>query len=349
MKRYKEWVVWFESATEFEYWIMSDLDELQEEILVDYIPNSEEKKLIELILSSPSFKMSELLRDFIYRREWWKALLELFKIIWRLISEKNEIWFDEFKGLNIESLILDEKTEIQLRALIKLFEKIINDTKDIKRNLKFTYVLSAIKNKFFEKKYSIDNKEDLLKKNLQVGDIILLNKKVDSKDIWTRLLEAYSGDYDTNFWHVAIVISANPLVIRHSTAFTWWNTKDWYVEETLFNDYLKRCGCIGYDLLSLRPPEKIKDKIMLFSKKNLWKDYDRNAAIWWWLYWRDGYWSRAIDGFKKNLEEKDDCYNCVEIIAQALDQDKLKDITHPNEFLEYMDIFTPVYMTTIFC
>ena len=59
-------------------------------------------------------------------------------------------------------------------------------------------------------------------------------------------------------------------------------------------------------------------------------------------------WAKARWWLRKNKTwEKDDMYNCVEIIAQALDQDKLKDITHPNEFLEYMNIFQPTYMTTI--
>jgi hypothetical protein len=198
-----------------------------------------------------------------------------------------------------------------------------------------------------EIKNSIMEKEELLKKNLEVWDVILLNKKVVKKDIWTKLLEAYDADYDTDFWHVAIIIQTDPLKIRHSTTFVSDGGENWWVEDTLLGSYFERCECLWYDLLALRPPKDIKDKILEFSERNLWKAYDSNAAIWWGLYWIDGEWNKAIKWFERNLWDKDDSYNCVEIIAQALDQDKLKDITHPNEFLEYMHIFVPVYMTTI--
>ena len=328
--------------------LYNDLQNLRDNILSEYDLGEVEKKLIRLILSGPRFQISEKLRDFINQKKRWKALFELFRVIWRLISEKNEIGFGEFSNLNIRDLNLDEKDEEQLNNFMKIFEKMINSNSDIKKNLKFVYLLSAIKNKLLEKTTWTIDKEELLKQNLEVWDIILLNKKVEKKDIWTRLLEAYDDNYDTDFWHAAIIISVDPIGIRHATAFSSDDSGIWRVEETLFNSYLDRCKCLWYDLLSLRPPKEIKDRIMAFSKNNLWKDYDSNAAIWWWLYWKDGEWKDAIQWYKKNvLEEKDDSYNCVEIIAQALDQDKLKDITHPNEFLEYMNIFTPVYMTTI--
>ena len=327
--------------------LFDDLWNLKDEILSEYNLEEEEKKIIWLILHGPAFQISEKLRDFINHKKRWKAIFELFKVIWRLVSEKNEIWFNEFANLDIESLKLDKKGENKLKELIKMLEKMINSVWDIKKNLKFTYLLSAVKNKVLEKKDSITDGEELLKKNLEVWDIILLNKKVEKKDIWTRLLEAYDDNYDTDFWHAAIVILTDPLNIRHSTAFASDGGKIWRVEETLLRSYLERCKCLWYDLLALRPLKDIKDEILEFSKKNLWKDYDSNAAIWWWLYWMDGKWNKAIQWFERNLWDKDDSYNCVEIIAQALDQDKLKDITHPNEFLEYMNIFTPVYMTTI--
>ena len=327
--------------------LFDDLWNLKDEILSGYNLEEEEKKLIWLILSSPTFQISEKLRDFINQKRRWKVIFELFRIIWRLISEKNEIWFGEFDDLNLNSLKLDEKNVTQLKELIKIFEKMINNISDIKKRLKFVYLLSAVKNKIFEKRDSITSREELLKKNLEVWDVILLNKKVKSKDIWTKLLEAYDDNYDTDFWHAAIVILTDPLKIRHSTAFASDGDKIWRVEETLLKSYFERCKCLWYDLLALRPPKDIKDKILEFSKRNLWKDYDSNAAIWWGLYWIDGEWNKAIQWFERNLWDKDDSYNCVEIIAQALDVDKLKDITHPNEFLEYMDIFTPVYMTTV--
>ncbi|MBR4633511.1 hypothetical protein IKO50_00685 [bacterium] len=63
---------------------------------------------------------------------------------------------------------MDKKTKLQLKALIKLLERAINNVSDIKKKLKFTYLLSAVKNKYLEKKDSVTDGEDLLKKNLEI-------------------------------------------------------------------------------------------------------------------------------------------------------------------------------------
>ncbi len=312
--------------------LCNDLRYLKDDNLSEYDIGEIEKNLVWLILSGPRFEVSEKLRDFIIQKKRWKAFFEVFKVIWRLISEKNEIWFSEFNNLDVESLKLDEKDEIYLTNLMNLFEKMINNVSDIKKCLNFTYLLSEIKNKILERSIWTTDKEKLLKQNLEVWDIILLNKKVEKKDIWTKLLEAYDNDYRTDFWHAAIIISVDYLKIRHSTTFSSDNSKIWHVEDTMLNSYLKRCKCLWYDLLSLRPPKDIKNRILSFSEQNLWKDYDNRAALRQWI------------GLPNNF---DDRYNCVEIIAQALDQENLKEITHPNQFLEYMNIFVPVYMTTI--
>jgi hypothetical protein len=44
----------------------------------------------------------------------------------------------------------------------------ISSVPDIKKKLKFTYLLSVVKNEFLEIKNSIMEKEELLKKNLEV-------------------------------------------------------------------------------------------------------------------------------------------------------------------------------------
>jgi hypothetical protein len=63
---------------------------------------------------------------------------------------------------------LDKKTKLQLKTLIKLLEKAINNVSDIKKKLKFTYLLSAVKNKYLERRDSIIDGEELLKKNLEI-------------------------------------------------------------------------------------------------------------------------------------------------------------------------------------
>ena len=329
-------------------WMWGELSDLEEEVLANYTPTAEEQKVIDDIDNSASFQPTETLKDHIEKKEWGKAIMEFFSIIWRLFSSKNGIWYTEFNNIDINSLKLDEKNDAELKSLIKLFEKKIDDTSDVKKDLKFTYLLSNVKNKLLEKKDSVTDKEEQLKKNLEVWDIILLNKEVGKKDIWTKLLEAYDSNYDTDFWHAAIVIATDPLTVRHSTTETWKKSdKNWFVEEAELNSYLDKCWCKWYDLLSLRPSEDVKNKILSYSEQNMWKWYDNNAAIWWWIFWIDWEWEKAISWFKRNTGAKDDSFNCVEIIAQALDQEKLQNITHPNEFLEYMDIFKPVYLTTI--
>ena len=329
-------------------WMWGELSDLEEEVLANYTPTPEEQKMIDGIDNSASFQPTETLKDHIEKKEWGKAIMEFFSIIWRLFSSKNGIWYAEFNNIDINSLKLDEKNEAELKSMIKLFENKIDDISDVKTELKFVYILSCAKNKLLEKSESVTDKEEQLKKNLEVWDVILLNKEVDRKDIWTKLLEAYDANYDTDFWHAAIVIATDPLTVRHSTTETWEKSdKNWFVEEAELNSYLTKCGCKWYDLLSLRPSEDVKNKILSYSEQNMWKWYDNNAAIWWWIFWKDWEWEKAISGFKRNTGAKDDSFNCVEIIAQALDQEKLQDITHPNEFLEYMDIFKPVYLTTI--
>jgi len=310
------------------------------------------KKVFKKIEDSESFdpNSEKVLKDYIENKERFWAIKEIFNILWRLFKINNTTWFSEFSNLSgdIRNLDLDNKTIEELSSMIKEFETQIEKTWDIKKDLKLTYILSEIKNKKLLNEDPNLDKKELLQKNLEIGDVILLNKKVDKLDIWSKALKAYDKKYDTDFTHSAIIIATDPIKIRHSTTFTQKKVGKGHVEEVDLYSYLKQSWTKSFDLLALRPDENTKQKILEFSESNLWKEYDNNAALWWWLFWIDSAWPKARWWLKRNKTwEKDDMYNCVEIIAQALDQDKLKDITHPNEFLEYMNIFQPTYMTTI--
>lgn len=310
------------------------------------------KKVFKKIEDSESFdpNSEKVLKDYIENKERFWAIKEIFNILWRLFKINNTTWFSEFSNLSgdIRNLDLDNKTIEELSSMIKEFEAQIEKTWDIKKDLKLTYILSEIKNKKLLKEDPNLDKKELLQKNLEIGDVILLNKKVDKLDIWSKALKAYDKKYETDFTHSAIIIATDPVKIRHSTTFTQKKVGKGHVEEVDLYSYLKQSWTKSFDLLALRPDENTKQKILEFSESNLWKEYDNNAALWWWLFWIDSAWPKARWWLRKNKTwEKDDMYNCVEIIAQALDQDKLKDITHPNEFLEYMNIFQPTYMTTI--
>jgi len=290
------------------------------------------------------------LKDFIQKWERFGAIKEIFKILWRFFKVENETWLKEYWDLWEEMawLQLDVKTEEELKNLIKNFENKILETWDIKKDLKLTFILSKIKDKLLLKDNSSLKPIDLLAWNLQEWDVILLNKKVEKIDSWSKALKAYDSKYETDFVHSAIVIWTNPIMIRHSTSFTAQKTGKWHVEETNLVDYLKIAWTKSFDLLSLRPDEATKDKILNFSKANLNKEYDNNAALWWGIRWVDSDWNSSWWWLRKNKTwKKDDSFNCVEIIAQALDQEKLQNITHPNEFLEYMDTFQPIYLTSI--
>ncbi len=310
------------------------------------------KKVFKKIEDSENFdpNSEKVLKDYIENKERFEVIKEIFNILWRLLKKGNDVWFSEFSNLSedIKNLDLDNKTIGELSSMIDEFETQIEKTWDIKKDLKLAYILSEIKNKKLLKEDPNLDKKELLQKNLEIGDVILLNKKVDKLDIWSKALKAYDKKYDTDFTHSAIIIATDPIKIRHSTTFTQKKVGKGHVEEVDLYSYLKQSWTKSFDLLALRPDENTKQKILEFSESNLWKEYDNNAALWWWLFWIDSTWPKARWWLKRNKTwEKDDMYNCVEIIAQALDQDKLKDITHPNEFLEYMNIFQPTYMTTI--
>ena len=310
------------------------------------------KKVFKKIEDSESFdpNSEKVLKDYIENKERFWAIKEIFNILWRLFKINNTTWFSEFSNLSgdIRNLDLDNKTIEELSSMIKEFEAQIEKTWDIKKDLKLTYILSEIKNKKLLKEDPNLDKKELLQKNLEIGDVILLNKKVDKLDIWSKALKAYDKKYETDFTHSAIIIATDPVKIRHSTTFTQKKVGKGHVEEVDLYSYLKQSWTKSFDLLALRPDENTKQKILEFSESNLWKEYDNNAALWWWLFWIDSMWAKARWWLKRNKTwEKDDMYNCVEIIAQALEHDKLDNITHPNEFLEYMNIFQPTYMTTI--
>ncbi len=160
-------------------------------------------------------------------------------------------------------------------------------------------------------------------------------------------MKAYDKSYETDFTHSAIITWTNPITIRHSTTDT--SNGSLWVEEVNLSDYINTSWTQSYDIVSLRPKEKIRSKILDFSKENLGKEYDKNAAIWWWIRWNDSKWNNVIWWLKKNKEDIfDDKFNCVEIIVQWLDNEELKRITHPNEFLKYMNSeFKPNYISTI--
>ena len=307
-------------------------------------------ELIQTIEGDPDFDPDSVpdLKDYVKAGKRGKAIQEIFSIIWRLFKVNSETWFNEYNDLELD---LTNKTNSELLDMLDTFQNKIESTSGIKKDLKFAYILSQIQNQIYENDW-ITDKEEQLELSLKEWDVILLNKKPKKKqDYGTKLLKAYDKDYETDFTHSAIIIKTDPITIRHSTMSASDTTlEDWMgVEDVLLSDYLRKTNTDSYDIVTLRPPENIRTDILEFSYNQKWKWYDKNAAIWWWIRGEDSEWSSLIWGFKKNKSGNvDNSFNCVELIAQGLDHDKnLQKITHPNEFLEYMSVFKPVYMNTI--
>ena len=291
-------------------------------------------------------KSIKTLKDYTQKWDWIWVIKEIFNIFLRFFKIKNKTWFIEFRKLfnKIQNTELKYKPIKELNYVITNIETQIWETLNIKKKLKLAYLLSTIKDL---KKTKNCNKIKLLQKNIKIGDIILLNKKSNQKFIftlWSKALKAYDNKYETDFTHSAIIISINPIKIRHATAFSQNEHMRWCVENVLLSSYLKKCWTKSFDLLVLRPKQNITHKILNFSEKNIGQKYNYRAALW-----------GGVRGIKSNEKKilwnkkwiQKNNFNCVEIIVRGLEEKKLRYITHPNEFLEYMNIFHPVYVTSI--
>ncbi len=130
-------------------------------------------------------------------------------------------------------------------------------------------------------------------------------------------------------------------MITHSTMKK--KEKEWteisnqgWVEEISLQDLL---GSYAYaDVLTLEMPQDNRIKALDYANQHLIKGtkYD------WWMLWvavKDQFWWLI---WKDNLEN----VNCVELIAEWLWDEKIKEISDPNDFLK-SDILKPTYMTTI--
>lgn len=279
-----------------------------------------------------------------------KSRNSFLKMIFSLFKKHNDIGFLEFSEIdkelnkffhNIESdknfldILISMKSDLENEMLKQKFPE---------NKLAIAYIISRIKDREILWSGHDADKLSLLKANLKVGDILLLNKKLKRQDIWSKLLKVYDNKYLTDFSHSAVFIEFDEdwnIVVRHSTTKTEIHDMKW-VEDALLNKYMfdeDKNDALGYDILVLRPNHDIKNDILHFTQDKIWKQYDSKTALRQWLW------------LKKQYNDK---YNCVELIVQWLnpsDEDdplnELKLKTFPNDFLEYLDIFKPVYMTTI--
>ncbi len=277
-----------------------------------------------------------------------EAIEWLFIFIWWLFSKKWEIWLKNYENLNknISSLWLDKKTLNELSNMIYDMNNKIENTNHINKKLKFTYILSEIKNKSHEKNAWKEMKPyDLLLTELQktwwqnswiaAWQVLLINKEnkkhknIFSKfwDGWLKI-DAISDWYKTPFLHSVIVskIEWNDIYIRHSTM----NKKDWsmWVEEIKLYDLLDWYK--NADILVMDMPDNNKEKMLKYSEEQLNKKYNKQSAV------SEITW----------LENNNEWLNCVELISKWLDDQSIKWTAVPNKLLS-SSALRPTYLTTI--
>lgn len=316
-------------------------------------------KIINNILSTTDLpkKNNKTIRDLIKNGKYGKAIAMSFLLLWKsILGGKNETWLKNLKYLDneIEKSWLCNVDNIKLEKYIDLISNKIDEVSDFKKKIKLAYLLSYIKNKFIdneisEKKHS---KREFLKQNLlkhsiwdmHTGKILLINK-VQNKSwlihkMWDKLLAEYNKktDNDIRFLHSVVISKIEwwEIYITHATLSrnSEKNHKPWIEEiklETLLDEY------ISVDILVLDMPEQFKQNtldyvnekriIQLNTKKSL---YDKKAAI-----------SSVLPIIKQSNNK----FNCVGLIAQWIWEEKIKNISHPNDFLQ-SDIMKPIYLTT---
>ena len=289
------------------------------------------------------------LKEYLAAWDYMWALTEAFDLIgdifWSLmsitswtISETYNNILDNLKDIDFANMSKDIIGE----QINKITGKINSET-DINKKLSITYILSTFKKQFALKDNSKLNEHELLAKNITKWTVLLLNKKTSIMDWWLNIdnikgkfgsswLENYNDSLDVSFTHSVIVSNVDPIKITHSTMKKFWEEWSW-VQEIPLTEYLNSYPSVN--ILALDMPNENKTKALNYTKDKLDKqtDYDDWVALSdqsWWYIWSD-------DTTK---------VNCVELIAEWLWEEKIKNISDPNDFLK-SGILKPTYMTTI--
>lgn len=283
-----------------------------------------------------------------YVKEWnimWavtEALDFIWDMFWSFLSTKNWWTFTrEYSNIlnNLEDIDFQKMNKSEIEQQIKKLEIKKNSKSDINKKLSITYIISIFKEQLIKKSEPNIDKFWLLERNMTPWTVLLLNKKSKKtkkeklKSKAGRLaLENYDDSLDVSFTHSVIVSHINPTKIIQSTMSKFWEKWSW-VQEIPLKQYLLSYNSV--DVLALDMPQENKDKALKYSNQKLTQKtwYDDWAALnelSWWIIWSDNI---------KNV-------NCVELIAEWLWENKIKNISNPNDFLK-SDILNPIYMTTI--
>lgn len=310
-------------------WQIPELDNALQQI--DAIPDISEKdkKWIKEYLKEWDFTwalneaftfIGNMLSSFLNFKKWWNILEEYGDIL-----------------NNLESIDFVNMTKGTIETTIKALETKIKSNWNISKKLWLTYIISIFKEQLIKKDEPNIEKFELLKNNISPWSVLLLNKKPKEKEnlkskVWRLSLENYNDHQDVSFSHSVIVSSVDPTKIIHSTMKKFGENWNW-VQEILLEDYLNSYDWV--DILSLEMPQENKEKALVYAKTKLelWILYDDWVAV------------NELSGWYISNDDINKV-NCVELIAEWLWEDKIKNISDPNDFLD-SDILTPSYMTHI--
>ena len=272
--------------------------------------------------SYEQFRKNELVRCLRLRER-----NSVFKMFAQLVSNDTRNWFAEFHGIDEElknifsQMPRDENYVAKLDEFLADLDYLYILEKNIECRLAITYMKSRI---FDEKLKFLNwnlNANELLKKNLKVWDVILLNKKNAPFDIWTKALKIFDDKYLTDFTHALIFIWFDGdwnILVRHSTTATEKFNKIG-VENTMLDSYIfdkDRSGAEWYDIVVLRPDASILQSLLELSEDKIGSWYDNLSALRQWLWLPNTF---------------NDKYNCVELVTQSIKFDESKKVYYWDE------------------
>ena len=272
-------------------------------------------------------------------------------VLWSNASQPFEYFGDDIMTVSddVSKRIHESNPDNKiLEWQIQQFESLITSASiSIKRKLAYTAAMTECKNQLWKNKKTAEEwSSDRLTqqdpaermqflgqgKFMKAGDVVLVNKSPDKRWFGDRLLtETVEGD--VNFSHsmlVSRVEDDGTVWVTHSTM----KKKDGKsgVEEIKLSDYLQQFGSPSQTAIAvLAPADAMREKLVADVRTKIGKWYDRWAALSTGILWT-------------NLFSSNDSYNCVELIAQHIPNNTVRQFAHPSQFLS-SKLFTPTYLS----
>ena len=287
---------------------------------------------------------SKSIKELLKERKFWEAIKSIFNVLKELIFWKWwKPWLEDYKDLDKYLGGLDQKNKNEILDMISNIENKIDNTKDIRKKMRYTYTLSRLKDNLIKKDEWTTDKKEILSKKLKEGDILLINKenkeyKSSSAKWWDKFLSAFNKiHYPKNFLHSVVVtkVEWDEIYITHST-LQRKNWKSW-IEEIALNDLLNWYK--ASDILAMTMPNDNKEKMLSYVKQKLNEQNNKpNESL-----YDDKIAQNNLTWYGTPNEKK---VNCVELITEGLWEEKLKWVWIPNDLLS-SNILKPTYLTTI--